>query len=176
MMYRRKQEGRTNYKLRLKLLQSKRPRLVIRKSNKHILVQVVHYAQSGDIVKASATTKQLPKYGWTAGTNNIPAAYLAGFLLGKNAVKADTKDAIVDLGMQVAKKGNVLYAVVKGAIDAGMVIPCSEEAFPTQERLVGKHIQVYAGKAQQHHFAKTKQAALDLPALVQKTKENIVKS
>ena len=39
--FRRKREGKTNYKKRLGLLKSKSLRLVVRKSNKHILVQLV---------------------------------------------------------------------------------------------------------------------------------------
>ena len=176
MIYRRKQEGRTNYKLRLTLLQSKKARLVIRKSNKHILAQVIQYGSDGDVVKASASSKQLSKFGWTAGQANIPAAYLTGLLLGKNALKAQAQEAIVDLGMQVSKKGNKLYAVVKGAIDAGMTIPCSAEAFPADDRIAGKHVQDHAKQAKNHQFAKTKTAAVALTDLFKKTKETIVKS
>jgi large subunit ribosomal protein L18 len=33
-----------------------------------------------------------------------------------------------------------MYAFAKGAIDAGLNVPCSEEMFPTEERIKGLHI------------------------------------
>ena len=46
--------------------------------------------------------------------------------------------AIVDFGLQ--SKADRLFALVKGAIDAGLEINCPEEAFPSEDRLSGKHI------------------------------------
>ena len=45
--FRRRREGRTNYGSRLALLKGKTPRLVIRKLNKGVLVQLVEYSEKG---------------------------------------------------------------------------------------------------------------------------------
>lgn len=139
--YRRKREGKTDYKKRLKLLLSRKPRLVIRRSTTKILAQIVKYAPDGDHVLISLSSTTLKKkHGWTYSLKNIPAAYLLGLMLGKEACAQNHDSAVLDLGRQHALKGSVLFAVVKGAIDAGMQIPVQESVFPTQERLNGKHI------------------------------------
>jgi large subunit ribosomal protein L18 len=142
--YRRKQDGRTNYRKRLKLLVSGIPRMVVRKTNKHIIVQIVQYSENGDHVVLTANSSQLKKQGWKYATGNLPAAYLTGALAGKLSQSKKIKKAIVDIGLQTPAKGSRLYAVVKGAIDSGMEIPCSEEAFPSEDRIRGKHIQDYS--------------------------------
>ena len=55
--YKRKREGKTNYKKRLKLLQSRTTRLVIRKSNKHIIAQLTNYYPDGDKVVVGVNSK-----------------------------------------------------------------------------------------------------------------------
>ncbi|HYD03501.1 MAG TPA: 50S ribosomal protein L18 [Alphaproteobacteria bacterium] len=142
--YRRKREGRTDYKKRLKMLVSGISRLVVRRTNKHIIVQVVDYSDNGDKVVVTANSSELKKDGWKHATANIPAAYLTGMLAAQKAKKAGVEKAIVDLGLQPTLKGSRLYAAVKGAIDNGLEIPASEEIFPPADRLSGKHIAAYA--------------------------------
>ena len=50
VQYRRKRLGKTDYKTRIKLLQSGEMRLVIRRSLKHIWLQVVEFHPAGDRV------------------------------------------------------------------------------------------------------------------------------
>jgi len=138
--YRRKREGRTNYRKRLTLLISGTHRIVIRKTNKNMIVQVVDYDEKGDKVIVTASSNELKKQGWTHATGNLPAAYLAGVLAARKSLKKGVKVAIVDLGLQNASKGSRLFAAVKGAIDGGLEVKCSEEAFPKEERLKGTHI------------------------------------
>ncbi len=138
--YRRRREDKTNYKKRLKLLMSNKPRLVIRKSLKNILVQLVEFHPKGDKILVSASTKELKKHKWGYTCGNIPSAYLIGLLAGKRAIAKKYKDAIIDLGLQNPSKGTRLYAAVKGAIDAGMKIPHEEDIFPSVERIQGQHI------------------------------------
>lgn len=140
LKYRRRREGRTNYKKRLELLKSRKPRLVVRKTNAHMLVQVVSYTPDGDVVLAQATTKELVDSGWKAATSNLPAAYLAGYLAGVRAQKASISEAILDLGMQKAAHGGRLFAAVKGVLDAGVSVPVREEVLPSEERVLGAHI------------------------------------
>ncbi len=139
LQLKRKRLGRTNYKKRLKLLLANKPRLVIRKSLKNVLAQVVYYDGGGDKVILSAHSSELKKYGW-GGSNNICAAYLVGLLLGNKAKKKNINDLIVDIGLQKSVKGSRIYSVVKGCVDVGMNIPCSEDIFPSEDRIKGKHI------------------------------------
>ena len=133
---RRKREGRTNYRGRIKLLASRKPRLVIRRHSKSILMQVVEFSPRGDKVVCSANSLLLKKLGWQGHTGNIPAAYLTGLYLAK---KCGVSEAVVDFGEQHSVKGSSLYAAVKGAIDGGLKINCGEEMFPSPERISGKH-------------------------------------
>jgi large subunit ribosomal protein L18 len=55
--YRRKREGKTNYKKRLEYLKSKSTRLVIRKTNKHVIMQLVQYHPDGDHVLIGVSSK-----------------------------------------------------------------------------------------------------------------------
>ncbi|MFH0977972.1 MAG: 50S ribosomal protein L18 [Candidatus Woesearchaeota archaeon] len=144
MPYRRKFEGRTNYKKRLKLLLSNKPRLVIRKSNKHISLQLIDYTPEGDVVIAQAHSGQLKKYGIDTSKNNIPSAYLTGMLLGKMAKAKKIKEAVLDIGLYSSTKGSRLYAALKGAMDAGLYVMHSEEILPSKERIAGNHMQEHA--------------------------------
>ena len=44
--FRRKREGKTDYKRRLRLLLSNKPRLVIRVSLKNIIIQILHLSDT----------------------------------------------------------------------------------------------------------------------------------
>lgn len=140
--YRRKREGRTDYRVRLALLKSRTPRLVIRKSNKHLLLQVVAYEPDGDRVIATVTSKMLEKHGWTLATANTPAAYLTGLLLAKTLKSAQQvpERIIVDIGLQKHHPGSRMYAAVKALRDAGIDVACGEEIFPSEDRIAGKHL------------------------------------
>ncbi len=145
--FRRKSEGKTDYKKRLSLLISRKPRLVIRKSLKNMTAQIVGYDEKGDKILASSHSSNIVKLGWKHSKNNIPACYLVGLLLGKMALNNKVKEAIVDTGLQTIIKGSKLFAVVKGATDAGLKIPYSEEIMPSEERIKGKHISDYNQKS-----------------------------
>lgn len=138
--YKRKREGKTNYRKRLKLLVNGNSRFVVRKTNKHIIVQLIDYNADGDKVLVNVSSLELKKYGWNHATGNIPAAYLTGMLAAKKALKLNRKTAIVDLGLQIPSKGSRLFSSVKGAIDGGLGITCAEDAFPKEERIKGSHI------------------------------------
>lgn len=133
----RKRKGKTNYRARVKLLMSNKPRLVIRKTNTRIITQIVNYDQKGDRVVAAADSSELKKLGWNLGTKNITAAYLTGLLLGK---RAKIKEAVLDIGLTPSVKGSKIYAALKGAIDSGIKVPCSQNMFPEQKRLSGEHL------------------------------------
>lgn len=142
VQFRRKREGATNYRKRLKILTSNKPRLVVRRSLKNIQAAIVEYNKKGDVVKASAHSANLKKFGWVYGTGNLPAAYLVGFLLGKQAKKVN--DVVLDIGLNKSVKGSRVYAVLAGALDAGLKVPHGKEILPGKERIMGKHIADYA--------------------------------
>lgn len=164
--YRRRREDKTNYKKRIKLIIGKKPRLVVRKSLKNLIAQIIIYDQKGDKIIGTAHTKELKKYDWNFGCGNIPSAYLVGLLLGKKVIAKD-KEAVVDLGLQSTVKGTRLYAVVKGAIDAGIQIQYGENIFPDDKRIRGEHI---ANNPLEKNL-KLK----EMPAVFDKCKEKIMK-
>ena len=138
--YRRRREDKTNYKKRLKFLLANKPRLVIRRSLKNMILQVVEYDAKGDKIIATAHTHELKKYNWDYNGGNIPSAYLTGLLIGKKATAKKYKDVIVDFGLQNPIKGTRLYAAIKGAIDSGLQIVQGENIFPKNDRVKGEHI------------------------------------
>lgn len=141
---RRRLEAKTDYKSRLALLKSDKPRVVVRKSNKYITAQVVKSELAQDKIIVGLTSKALLSKGWPkemAGSlKSLPAAYFTGIMMGKMALKANIKEAIVDIGMNRNIKNSRLYAVLKGALDAGMSIPCDKSALPAMEIIKNEKI------------------------------------
>jgi large subunit ribosomal protein L18 len=144
--FRRRREGRTDYRQRQRLLRARIPRAVVRLSLRNAIVQFVSYDPKGDVVMATATSKELPELGWTGATGNLPAAYLTGYLAGKRAVKSGVEEAVLDIGLKGPAKGSAVFAALKGMLDAGVAIPHGEEVIPAKERLNGAHIDENMGK------------------------------
>ncbi|MCS7140220.1 MAG: 50S ribosomal protein L18 [Candidatus Nezhaarchaeota archaeon] len=141
----RRRKGLTNYRIRRKILLSKKPILVVRKTCTQIIVQVVKPEVKGDLVLAQATGKELrDKFGWPASGKNAPAAYLTGYLAALRALKAGIKEAILYIGLHRAVKGSNIFAALKGVLDAGLKVPHSPEVLPPEERIRGLHIMEYA--------------------------------
>ncbi len=138
VQYRRSREGRTNYKRRAKFLIGGKPRAIIRRTLRRMIVQIASPSEKGDIIIASADSSALKKHNWNHGVN-IPTAYLTGYLAGVRASKK-IKEAIVDIGDHTNAKGGRIYAAVKGLIDGGLNVSHDPEIFPSEERLSGKHI------------------------------------
>jgi large subunit ribosomal protein L18 len=138
--YKRKRDEKTDYRKRLALLKSGRPRFVVRKTNKRVIVQLVKFTPKGDKTLFTVSNIDLKKYGFKPVLNNLPASYLTGYLGGKLAVKEKVKQAVLDIGLSISSKGNKLYAALKGGVDAGLRIPHSEKILPSAERIRGEHI------------------------------------
>jgi large subunit ribosomal protein L18 len=151
--YRRRREGKTEYRKRLKLLLSGEARLVVRKSLGHIWAQVIEYSKKGDKTIASCHSKELRKLGWKGGTSNIPAAYLVGFVCGLRAKEKKIEKAVLDIGLNVPIKGSKVFATLKGASDAGMEIRHETGILPSEGRIKGEHIARYA-KIEKKRFSK----------------------
>lgn len=180
---RRRREGKTDYRARKALILSEKPRLVARCSLKNVTVQLVVAKPNGDEVLASAHSRELTRnYGWKAPTGNVPAAYLTGLLCGLKAKAKGVEEAILDIGLAAPTKGARVFAALKGVLDAGLAVPCSEEKI-VDDRLEGKHIaeygkslasnpEVYAARFSKYLAQKI--APEKLPDHVAKVKTNII--
>jgi len=153
---RRRQEGRTDYGKRVKLLKSEKPRLVVRRTNRYIIAQYTLSEDARDKIVFGITSKALLKYGWPeefrGSLKSVSAAYLTGFLMGKQIQKQKLEQPIIDLGMLRMQHKNKLFSFIKGIIDSGIEISCKEEAFPEEERIEGKNLKEDFSK----HFSKIK--------------------
>ncbi|MBS3072710.1 50S ribosomal protein L18 [Candidatus Pacearchaeota archaeon] len=141
----RRNENKTDYKLRIGLLKHGKPRIVIRKTNKYLTAQYVQSQNAKDKVLISVTSKDLVKHGWpkelSGSLKSIPAAYLTGYILGKKIIdKYKESGSILDTGLYRNIHGSRIYALVKGIIDSGVSIPHNEKIFPSEDRLNGKNM------------------------------------
>jgi len=141
---RRRRESKTDYNIRIKMLKAEVPRVVFRKSNRYIIAQYVMSNEARDSIVTGITSKILLKYRWPedmkGSLKSIPASYLTGFLLGKRITEKKLKTPVVDMGMIRNVNKNRAFSFIKGLVDAGVKIKCSEEAFPKEERIKGKNL------------------------------------
>jgi large subunit ribosomal protein L18 len=143
--YRRRREGKTNYRRRKALILSGKPRLVVRGSLKNIIVQITAAKPGGDEVLVSAHSRELlRRFGWKAPRGNLPAAYLTGLLCGLRAKAKGIHEAVLDIGLHSPTKGARVFAALKGALDAGLDVPHGEEILPDEDRIRGVHVAQYA--------------------------------
>ena len=138
--FRRRREGRTDYRRRAALLRGGVARAVVRKSNKNVRVQFVEYKNNGDVVVASAVSTELAELGWTGSGKSTPGAYLTGLLAGKRAKEKGLAEAVLDIGLHEPTKGAVVFAALKGIVDAGVEVPHSDDVMPLKDRISGKHM------------------------------------
>ena len=132
----------------MNLLRGETPRAVVRISNTQTICQLVEFNPDGDIVIASVNGKTLvDKYSWPedASRKSIPASYLTGFALAKNAMSSGHESAILDIGLSASSKGSRVFAALKGMIDAGLEIPHGEDVLPDEDRINGMHIDASMG-------------------------------
>ena len=158
--FRRRREGRTNYHKRLRLLLSKQPRMVVRRSARHIRIQLAIQGDCGDMILSSATSIELEKYGYSGSTGNTTAAYLSGLLFGYRTINKGFTEGVLDIGLYTSTTGSRVYAALRGAVDAGMDIPHNPTIFPGDERIRGETVAAYT--------------SVDLPSIFEATKAQIV--
>jgi len=164
--YRRRREGKTDYYARKRLVtQAKNKynapkyRLVVRLTNKDVIVQIVYARLQGDFVLTAAHSRELPRYGIKHGLTNWAAAYATGLLVARRALaKLGLADkyqgvtepdgtlaliqpledddaprpfkAFLDVGLRRTSTGSRVFGALKGASDGGIFIPHSEKRFP----------------------------------------------
>eukprot|EP01061_Rhynchopus_euleeides_P003059 TRINITY_DN12356_c0_g2_i1.p1 TRINITY_DN12356_c0_g2~~TRINITY_DN12356_c0_g2_i1.p1 ORF type:complete len:308 (+),score=132.30 TRINITY_DN12356_c0_g2_i1:47-970(+) len=88
--YRRRREGRTDYRQRRQLLvqdknkyQTPKYRFIARITNRDVICQIASAELKGDRIHASAYAHELKGYGLTVGLSNFSAAYCTGLLLAR---------------------------------------------------------------------------------------------
>ncbi len=183
--HRRRREGLTDYKQRLRLIKSGKPRFVIRRSVNNVTCQIIDYSPDGDKTLVSVNSNDIKKLGWKGNPGNLPGAYLVGLLCGQMAAKKKVKDAVLDAGLYVSTPGSRIYSALKGAIDSGLQIPHSEEILPKEERIKGQHVAELAKKLKAEKpaeyksrfslYLKNKVAPEDLPKHFDEVRKKILK-
>jgi large subunit ribosomal protein L18 len=167
------------------MVTSKNTRFTVRGSLKNMTAQVVDAFSTGDRTLANAHSRELAAYGWKAPCGNIPAAYLTGLLLGFKAQTLNINKAIPDIGLRRPSRGSRVFAVIKGARDSGLTIPCGD-VMPDESRIQGEHISAHArqlaeveSERNQHRFSKYLSKNLtpeQLPTHLNEVKANIIKA
>lgn len=137
--FRRRREGKTNYRTRLALLKSGEARVVVRTTNRNVIVQFITYDETGDKVVATAEARELGELGYKAAGNNTPSAYLTGRLAAKRAKEAGLEAGVLDIGRAQPHKGGVIFGALKGVVDGGLDVPHGD-VFPDEARLRAEHL------------------------------------
>ncbi|MFL2974498.1 MAG: 50S ribosomal protein L18 [Euryarchaeota archaeon TMED97] len=143
LRFKRRRNGQTDYRRRMKLLRGGDLRAVVRISNTQVICQLIEFGMDGDNIFDSISGQTLvDKYKWPKNISrkSVPASYLVGFALGNRAVNAGHKNAILDIGLAASSSGNRVFAALKGMIDAGLEIPHGESVLPDEDRINGLHI------------------------------------
>jgi len=150
--FKRRRANKTDYKARLALLKSGKTRLVIRLTNRRAIAQLVKYDAKGDrtIVQADsidltgikAKAAKTGEGAWIKDVKfgrNTLSCYLVGALCAARAADAGIKEAVVDVGLRNPVKGGRIFAMIKGAADAGLSVSLPpNELLPSPERIRGK--------------------------------------
>jgi len=99
--WRRRREGKTDYRARHKLItQDKNKygkpkyRLVVRFTNRYVLCQIVYAELGGDKVLCSAHSGELVKHGLPVGLKNYSASYCTGLLVARRLLKELNLDEV----------------------------------------------------------------------------------
>ncbi|MEM3403873.1 MAG: 50S ribosomal protein L18 [Nitrososphaeria archaeon] len=143
-VYRRRRKGKTDYRLRKRLVVSRLPFVSIRISNKNVLVQLVKAGPNGDTILGSIFSKQLQKLGWPFSKKSLPACYLCGLMLGSKMKDKVNSKVVIYMGVKPYITGSRASAVIKGLIDGGLMVEAGRETFPEEKRLNGSQIASYA--------------------------------
>jgi large subunit ribosomal protein L18 len=135
-------QRKTNYRKRSGILIGRRPFIITKISGQNISAQALKPTLTGDIVIASAHSRELISHGWKGSMNSMPACYLTGLLLGKKSIQKGATNAVLYTGNNPFT--TKVAACLKGIVDSGINIPVSKESLPGDDRVSGEHISNYA--------------------------------
>ena len=135
-------QRKTNYRKRSGILIGRRPFIITKISGQNISAQALKPTLTGDIVIASAHSRELIRHGWKGSMNSMPACYLTGLLLGKKSIQKGATNAVLYTGNNPFT--TKVAACLKGIVDSGINIPVSKESLPGDDRVSGEHIANYA--------------------------------
>jgi large subunit ribosomal protein L18 len=144
LAFKRRREGKTDYRARKNLIGLDKSRLVVRITNQHTIAQIINVKLDGDETIVSAHSNELKKMGWLGSGKNTSAAYLTGFLVAKKAIEAGIDFAVLDIGLKSSTRGARIFAALKGAVDGGLNVPHNDVILPADERIRGEHVAAYA--------------------------------
>jgi large subunit ribosomal protein L18 len=154
-IFKRRREGKTDYRKRRGLIQGRKPFLAVRVSNKYVYGQIMRPAPEGDLTLCESSSRTLSnEYGWKGSAKNLPSAYLTGYLLGKLAEHKKIAEARVYSGLSRFVHGSRIAAFLGGARDGGLKLEFDEEILPDARRLKGDHISDYGKKLTQENPAR----------------------
>jgi len=90
VQYRRRREGKTDYKARTRLINqdknkynSPKYRFVVRITNSDVICQIIYAKIVGDVIVTAAYAHELTRYGLPVGHTNYAAAYATGLLCAR---------------------------------------------------------------------------------------------
>merc|ERR1711865_999930 len=96
----RRRQGKTDFYARRRLVcqdknkyDSKKYRLVVRRTNTKYIAQIIYATMTGDRVFASADSNELKHHGLTAGLTNYASGYAVGLLLARRLLKQTGLDS-----------------------------------------------------------------------------------
>ena len=157
-IFRRRREGKTDYRKRKGIILGKTPFVCVHVSGKYIYSQVLKPSATGDLTVAAASSRDLvKKFGWKGSTKSLPSAYLTGYYLGHLAGEKSLKEAVVYSGVGRFVHGSRIASLISGAKDAGLEISVNEESLPDEDRISGKHIAAYSNKLEKEDRKKRDQ-------------------
>jgi large subunit ribosomal protein L18 len=180
LKFRRRRLGLTNYDKRLAMVKGGLERVVVRKTNKRILAQIIKYEVTGDRVVTSVDSSELSKsFGWPSRRNR-PTAYLTGMLLAK---KAKSKgDVILDIGITAPVKNSIPFVFARGCIDGGLKLrgKIEVDAKTFDATLIAKYAELLKKnpaefKRQFGAYSEKGVSPESLPKLFNEVKEKIMK-
>lgn len=115
--YRRRREGKTDYRQRKKLCtqaknkyQSPKYRLVVRFTNRFVICQIAYAMIDGDRILCQASSAELARYGLKVGLKNYAAAYCTGLLCARRLLQKVGLDDVYEGNTEI--DGNVVSTEV----------------------------------------------------------------
>ncbi|MHB8565991.1 MAG: 50S ribosomal protein L18 [Nitrososphaerales archaeon] len=144
-IFRRRREGKTDYRKRRGMIIGRQSFLSVRISGKYVYGQILRATASGDITLCAASSRDLSeKFGWKGSPKSIPGSFLTGLYLGRLAQEKGVQGVVVYSGVGRFVHGSRIASLISGAKEAGLKIEINEESLPDAGRIKGEHIAEYA--------------------------------